>query len=289
MKTTALVLSLLAVTATLPAIAADGPPPLPAEAPVLIAGHPAISGTALGVHRASFAMGGAGKEGPLALGEKITAGAYQESVLELVESGGRSVLRRSTSITRTGSDEVLARASIDMDPETLLPLVARTEQGGNATTLEYDWDSFTVRRSPGSDGAPHDETALDLPMFEVGAHDVWMAALPLEDGFTAKLPAVFGATGTKYWAVPRVTGSEKIDLGDGAPREAWVVELDWWGMGSSNTADNHSRGGGANDTGGPGGKYWVLKETPANTPAVVRVRTEANPETDSVIQLQGGA
>jgi hypothetical protein len=92
-----------------------------------------------------------------------------------------------------------------------------------------------------------------------------------------------------YWAVPRVVGSEKIDLGDGSPREAWVVELDWWGMGPSNTAENFSPGGGANGTGGTGGEYWVLNEAPANIPAVVRVRTEVNPEADSVIQLQGAA
>lgn len=125
-------------------------------------------------------------------------------------------------------------------------------------------------------------------MLEVGAHDVWMSALPLRDGFTARLPAYFGATGTKYWAVPRVVGSEAVDLGDGVARQAWMVELDWWGMGADNTSDNHSLGGGANGTGGTGGKYWVLKEPVAGLPRVVRVRTEIDAETDSVIQLQGG-
>lgn len=288
MKTTLLLLNLLIVCTAVP-VQAEGPPPLPADVPVLLAGHPAISGSALGDHHASFALGRATKEGPMKLGEKVAAGAYQKSVLEVVDSGGRKVLRRSTHVTRPGSDDVLASASIDMDPETLLPLMARTEQGGSTTTLEYDWETFTVKRSPGNDGAESEETPLDLPMFEVGAHDVWMAALPLKEGFTAKLPAVFGATGVKYWAVPRVVGSEKVDLGDGSPREAWVVELDWWGMGASNTADNFSPGGGANGTGGTGGKYWVLKQAPAGTPAVVRVRTEVSPETDSVIQLQGEA
>ena len=125
-------------------------------------------------------------------------------------------------------------------------------------------------------------------MLEVGAHDVWMAALPLREGFVGRIPTVFASTGTKYWAVPRVVGSEPIDLGDGKPLEAWVVELDWWGMGADNTAENHSRGGGVNDTAGPGGKYWVLKEPPAGVPPVVRVRTEVDAGTDSVVQVQKG-
>ncbi len=91
-----------------------------------------------------------------------------------------------------------------------------------------------VRQTPGSSGADADETPLDIPMFEVGAHDVWMSALPLKEGFVGRLPVVMSATGAKYWAVPRVVGTEKIDLGDGVGRKAWVVELDWWGMGAAN-------------------------------------------------------
>ena len=58
-------------------------------------------------------------------------------------------------------------------------------------------------------------------------------------------------------------------------------------MGADNTVENHSRGGGANGTGGPGGKYWVLDDPPGGVPPVVRVRTEVDAATDSVIQIQG--
>lgn len=280
-------LAALASLLAAPIAAADGgPPPIPA-APVLLLGHPDLSGEALGDHTTEMTMGAAAKTGPLAFGEKVEARATQRTTMERVSVDGDRILRRTTEIRPAGSEDVVARASIDMDPRSLRPLRAQTEQGGNTTTLEYDWDDFVVRKTTSNgDGQESVETPLDMPMVEVGAHDVWMAALPLRKGFTARLPAVFGATGTKYWAVPRVVGSEAIDLGDGQRHAAWVVELDWWGMGAANTADNHSKGGGANDTAGAGGKYWVLEKPVPGQPRVVRVRTEVNPTTDSVIQVQ---
>ena len=279
----AMTLLCLALTpASTPANAVERPEPIPAEVDVLLIGSPLLSGRELGGREATMAMGRAGKSEPLELGAKLQVGALQAVRFETISEAGREILRRTTSVTRPGSDEVLMLATIDMDASTLLPLVARTEQGGAETVIEYDWDHFVVR----TNGAKESEIPLDLPMLEVGAHDVWMAALPLRDGYVGRIPTVFAATGTKYWAVPRVVGSEPIDLGDGKPHEAWVVELDWWGMGVENTHENRSRGGGANGTAGPGGKYWVLKNPPRGVPHVARVQTEIDATMDSVIQIQ---
>lgn len=277
-------LFLVTILAAPPAWSADSPPTLPPGADVLLLGHPHFSGEGLGGRTATMAMGRADKSGPLALGATIQVGALQTTLFESATENGKRILRRTTTVSRPGNDAVLMKASIDMDASTLLPLVARTEQGGTETVIEYDWENFVVRTT----GPQPAETVLDLPMVEVGAHDVWMAALPLREGYVGRIPAIFGATGTKYWAVPRVVGSEPIDLGDGKPLAAWVVELDWWGMGAANTAENHSVGGGVNGTAGPGGKYWVLKDPPRGVPAVVRIRTQIDESTDSVIQTQAG-
>ncbi len=286
MKSTFAILTVLLLAAPNPMLGADEPPTLPSTVPVLLLGAPDLRGDSLGGHHATLAMGRAGKDGPLERGEKITAGALQETVLEQLDTPDGQVLRRTVKVRRPGNDQVLMEGSIDMDRSTLRPLSARTVQGGQVTTVDYDWERFIVRKTPAADGGEFDEFSLDLEMLEVGAHDVWMAALPLRDGFSARLPALFAATGTKYWAVPRVVGSEMVDIGTGRPLDTWVVELDWWGMGAANTVENFSPGGGANDTGGSGGKYWVLKTPLAGVPTVVRVRTEIDAQTDSVIQLQ---
>ena len=282
---------LLTTGATVPVKAGSNPepPPIPADVRVLLVGHPDLSGGDLSDYRATFSMGRHHKEGPMQVGETVRAGAFQESVLERVEVDGRRVLRRSSIVKLANGGQVVGRASIDMDAETLLPLRASSEQGGVRTDVVYDWQASVVRRSPGPDGSETREDPIDMEMLEVGAHDVWMAALPLSEGFSARIPTVFAPLGVKYWAVPRVVGSEPIELGDGHRHAAWVVELDWWGMGAANTLENYSPGGGANGSGGTGGKYWVLKEPVPGKPRVVRVRTEIGPEQDSVIQIQGGA
>ncbi len=274
-----LVIGLLAGEPTL----ASTDEPVPEQAEVLFVGSSRVDARDLAGRSATMSLGATDKSGPLALGARIQAGAHQESHLETVMEAGRKILRRTTKVSRAGSDDVLATATIDMDAVTLLPLVARTSRQGVESTIEYDWERYVVVR----DGQRESAISLDLPMFEVGAHDVWMAALPLTEGFVGRLPMIFAATGTKYWAVPRVVGSEPIDIGDGESREAWVVELDWWGMGAHDTEDNRSSGGGPNQTAGPGGKYWVLKDPPAGVPHVVRIQTEADPSTDRVVQLQG--
>ena len=273
---------LIAISVAMAASATIQPPAIPSSAEVLLVGSPKLNGRELAGRKATMFMGNTDKSGPLAVGARIEAGAIQTATFEKVSEGGRDVLRRTVSVSRRGSDDVLMKAQIDMDAATLLPLVARTERGGVETVIEYDWDAFVVRQT----GETPSELSLDMPMLEVGAHDVWMAALPLRDGFVGRVPTVFAATGTKYWAVPRVVGSEPIDLGDGTKHDAWVVELDWWGMGSDNTTENHSLGGGKNGTAGPGGKYWVLKSPPNGVPPVVRVRTEVDDKTDRVIQIQ---
>ena len=179
----------------------------------------------------------------------------------------------------------VAHGQITLDAASLLPLGSEVTRGGATTSFHYDWESFVITQEP----APEDDSSpaqdhLDLRMLEVAVHDVWMAALPLRDGFSARIPVVMAGGGGKFWAVPRVVGSEKIDIGDGESREAWVVEMDWWGMGKD--GDTYFPGGGVNGTAGSGGKYWVLKSPPHGVPAVVRIRTEVNAEKDSVIQLQ---
>lgn len=84
--------------------------------------------------------------------------------------------------------------------------------------------------------------------------------------------------------MPRVVESEPFEIGDGVERRAWVVELDWWGMGAAVTT--FTSGGGVNGSAAQNGKFWVLKGPPAGVPPVVRIQTEAALTVDRVNQLQ---
>jgi len=229
---------------------------------------------------ARFAMGRSDKSAPPRPSEPVEAAAYQ--MLSLVEDrvDGRDVWVRSFEIVLP-TGETAAQGSIVLDRSTLAPISASVEQGGSKTTRRYDWDRYVVEETgPDGDGAAE---SMDLSVLEAAAHETWMAAIPWEEGLRVMLPTILAGGGGKWWAVPHVVGSEAIDLGDGVDRMAWVVELDWWGMGKDH--QTFTPGGRTNGTAGPGGKYWVVQDPPPGTPPVVRVLTEANEEVDQVIQL----
>ncbi len=262
-------------------------PEMPNDVPVLLPGDPLLDGDRLPSYSdVRFALGRVGKESALATGESIDARAYQSQTLERREIAGIEALVRSFSTTRADTGEEVARGAIYLDARSLLPLKSEVIRQGQTTTTEYDWDAFVVRqRSTAADAEPIEE-GLDIPVFEAAAHETWMAALPWHAGFSARIPTILAGGGGKWWAVPRVVGSAEVDIGDAVLREAWVVELDWWGMGKDHRM--FTAGGRADGSAGPGGMYWVLKDAPDGLPPVVRIRTEVDNQSDMVNQMQDG-
>jgi hypothetical protein len=261
-------------------------PPIPMDVPVFLVGDPRIDGSSLQPYEVAWAVGTAGKQGPLARGERVPAGGISLQKLERAELDGRPVWRRTLVRKPAGSDVELMTAIIYMELETLRPIRAMAEQpGGSRMGFDYDWDAYVVRPLGAGEDTPPVMT-MDLTMLESGAHDVWMAALPFDDGFAAKLPVLQASTASKHWVVARVVGSEVVDPGDGSELDAWVVELDWWGMGAD---PSYFPGGGRNGTAGTGGKYWILKDPPPGMSRVFRVRTEINENADVIVQMQGGS
>ena len=50
--------------------------------------------------------------------------------------------------------------------------------------------------------------------------------------------------------------------------------------------ETFTSGGGPNGSAGAGGKYWVLADPRPGVPRVVRIQTEVDANTDSVVQIQ---
>ena len=262
------------------AVEAQNSPPLPTDVPVWMVGHEAIDGRRLEAYSdVSFTMGGTDKNDALRFGERIEPRAVQSMSLTAGERDGRAVWVRSFETARVGDPQVLARGEIVLDRTTLAPLSSRLERGGSVTEIEYDWNQYQVRSSSG------DVEAVDVMALEAAAHETWVAAVDWSRTESAMVPSILAGGGGKWWAVPRVVGREDVDIGDGERRSAFVVEMDWWGMGAAHTT--YTPGGGRNGSAGTGGKYWVLVDPVPGTPRVVRVQTEANENVDSVIQLQG--
>lgn len=253
----------------------------PTDLPVWMVGNAAIDGRVLTEYmEIEFAMGGTDKSGPLETGERVEARVLQFRSLRAEERDGRAVWVRSFESRRPDDPAVLVNGEIVLDRVTLAPLSSRIDQGGAVTTFEYDWTTFSVRSSQG--GEPE---VVDLKVLEAAAHETWVAAIDWSAGQRVMIPTILAGGGGKWWAVPRVTGAEDIDLGDGILRSAWTIEMDWWGMGRDQAV--FTPGGGPNGSAGAGGKYWVLEEPVAGLPRVVRIQTEQDENVDRVLQIQG--
>ncbi|MEM7414799.1 MAG: hypothetical protein AAF389_04825 [Gemmatimonadota bacterium] len=260
-----------------PGASSQEAPPLPTDVPIWAVGGDEVDGRRLRPYdRAPFTIGRTDKEGPLDVGETVRAAAIQTMSLLADHRGGRDVWVRSFEMARAGDPTVLASGEIVMDRRTLAPISSTLRQGESTSAIEYDWDGREIRAT-GADVQPVDRT-----MLEAAAHETWVGAIDWSAVARARIPAVLAGGGGAWWAVPRVVGREDVELGDGARREAFVIEMDWWSMDPSDAT--FTPGGGANGTAGTGGKYWVLVDPPEGMPPVVRIQTEVDATMDNVVE-----
>lgn len=76
------------------------------------------------------------------------------------------------------------------------------------------------------------EAELESPVFEETIWGLTLNALPLKEGFQARLPrfAILRSRSfTASWVTVKVTGHEQIKGGDGKKYDCWVVNLDYEG------------------------------------------------------------
>ncbi len=160
------------------------------DIPILLVGDPRIDGSSLQPYEGVWSVGTVGKAGPLRPGERIRATNISLQKLERAEIDGRLVWRRTVVQKEAGADEELITAIIYMELESLRPIRAIARQpSGTQLGFDYDWDNYVVRPlGAGDDTAP--VLSMDLVMLEAAAHEAWMAALPYEEGFTAKIPVL---------------------------------------------------------------------------------------------------
>lgn len=144
--------------------------------------------------------------------------------VQLLEMEGRQVLKRTQVITtKKGTTTDVAVA----DRRTFAPL--RSEESSASSQVRYDFtgDRVKVERSGDVHGdARSAEVKLDMPVFDfnLGMYELQLAALPLAEGYAARLPTLQYPQKVE-WSTVKVTGREKVDAGGGRQMEAWVVEV----------------------------------------------------------------
>jgi len=114
---------------------------------------------------------------------------------------------------------------------------------------------------------------LPTRMFEGSGLGLVIAALPLEEGYDARLPVAMnlGLTEelTLYTVRVRVTGKERFPWKGKKKVEAWIVDVDWE---DHDTGEVSAAGGAAL----PGGAYFVVPDPPNGFPHVPRYQNDTS-------------
>ena len=146
--------------------------------------------------------------------------------------------------------------------------------GQRPTFMRWEFDgadySLTTRVA---DQEATEDGSLPRASFEGSALGLVLAALPLKQGYSARLPIAMSlglsAELTTYMITARVVGTEKIAVPGGRKLKAWVVEVDWADL----ETEELSSKGGAEES---GGAYYVVTNPPKGLPHVLRYRNEGS-------------
>ncbi len=178
---------------------------------------------------------------------------------------------------------VSVRSELVLDASTLETVSFQTELvglpegagvGDTPVFLRWEFDganyACTVQRGVAGERVTN-RSALPAPMFEGSGLGLALAALPLKDGYEARLPVAMnlGLTDalTLYNVHARVVGTETFEW-KGKDVEAWVVDVDW---ADPETGEITSAGG----ADAPGGAYFVAAKPPKGCPHVVSYRNDS--------------
>lgn len=162
-------------------------------------------------------------------GGKRTEGGVWKDSIEIVDDGGRAIIRR-TQID-AGPDGTTTFIT-DTDRRTLAPIRSEVV---TATGIRRVWTFeadhvHSVTTAPAKNGeaakTKEADIAIKQPVFDFvgGMFGLLVAGFPLEKNFSAKFP-VFDPRNGVSWATYTVVDRESVPAGGKRKIEAWTVEV----------------------------------------------------------------
>jgi len=162
----------------------------------------------------------------------VERGSWTDEV-QVVEVGGRRLLKRTWVLTRGG--KVFDTINTLADPKTFAPVMTE-ERKHDGEFLYFDFAGTRLkgqRSSVPPGGQPRRiEAKLGTQFFDYygGVYDLFLASLPLREGYAATFPAAMATFGPDAdpadldWVTIRVDRKEAVAADGGRKVEAWVVD-----------------------------------------------------------------
>lgn len=171
-------------------------------------------------------------------GQEVELGTITEEVRVAAGANGEAVLERAQTVqARFGT----LTDSVAMRHETLAPIRHRSHNPQRVMRLDFDGKRITGDITPVSGEPTKIDEEFDIALFDSSPIDLIIRALPLAEGYGARIPTFIHEMGGKVIFQARVLRAEEVEVGDGRKVDAWVVES-------------------GRDV-GPTSTYWIAKDT----------------------------
>lgn len=109
---------------------------------------------------------------------------------------------------------------------TLAPIRHVGVHRSRTMVLDFHGARVTGRYAPEHAPARPIDMPLDARVYDSSLFDLVFAALPLREGYAARLPFyVYEQGGAPMWYDGRVTAREPLTLADGTTADTWVVDI----------------------------------------------------------------
>lgn len=109
-----------------------------------------------------------------------------------------------------------------MSGETLAPIRHRSHNARRVMALDFDGSRVRGSVRPADGEEERIDQALDPPTFDSNVADLVVSALPLAEGYRARVPTYVYERGGRVWSDVEVEGVEEVSAG-GRTVEAWKV------------------------------------------------------------------
>ncbi len=152
-------------------------------------------------------------------GKEVMNAGYLWDVRRIKEGGKDVILSLQFSTSANGGYD-----STFMDSRTLAPVAFRSRNPGDTTIVSFHGAHYTAKQKNVKSGEKSAEGSLPQSAFDGTALDIVIGALPLADGYSAKLPMFMpnrpDSISNIAWETVRVIGSTETQ-----GRAAWKVEI----------------------------------------------------------------
>ena len=233
-------------------------------------GDPQVAGAELAAYSARWqsqvSQNGEWVAQPGFLTEEMTLEGDRWVRIQVTDQGPWGTVTRVEMDRNTLRPLLLRRSLLDKTPDMV---IEQLKAAGfvNEFEMRFEGRQLEIRKTDFDGQTSVEARDLGAAFFDGSVLGLIVAALPLEEGASARVPILFvdGRAGdiTQYWVDTRVVGKEEVNGSEAVRVDVAWLDFETEAMSSEPGPD------------AAGGAYWITEEAGGDVPPVPRYRNES--------------